>query len=60
MTEPFTAEQLEERRNNPLPRCSGCGCVPQLEHDGLEHWRHRAGCPVADRIRHLTGPEDGA
>lgn len=56
--QPFTAEELEDRRDNPRPRCSGCGCVSILEADGLKHWHHRAGCPVMKRITEQTEPGD--
>ena len=60
--QPFTGEELEHRRDNPRPRCSGWGCFPILEADGLKHWHHRTGCPVMARItehdRRGRGPPD--
>ena len=56
--EPLPHDELEDRRDNATPRCSGCGCLPRLERDGLTHWHHEAGCPVMERIRKATEPED--
>lgn len=54
---PFTDDQLEQLRDNPQPRCSGCGCIPQLENDGITHWWHEVGCPVLRRIDEQIGEQ---
>lgn len=52
MTKPILSDdQLEAIRDNHTDTCSGCGCVPRLEHDGLLHWWHERDCPVMARIR---------
>ncbi len=58
MTEPLTPDELEAIRDNEVEPCWGCGCVPRLEHDGIMHRYHRAGCEVMRRVRDMTGGDD--